>query len=478
MPRAESPPLDMTNAMHHEAIELLALARSLAARAEVYRSAFNALVQELGGRFDRAKDPLDFERVAEESTRALRQLWLEASASSTSRNYRSPPTAQITKTATGRNVAFGYERDLQPTYLEERCGAFFGKPPLGWTANHILLSSGQAAMAAALHALEGGTLFGTDRKLSFAHLGSYFETTEIFSLFSSLLKPIGRGREAVNAMEELEADIFIIEPIFCDGEFGRVDVARLIEEHRKRSIRNRVYLIDNTLVGTAFPLEPELERIHALKPLAVFQLISGLKLFQGGLELSSVGILNVYTPEEGAISASQLGDRIRRIRTLLGLGLSFAEVAALEAPWFLDREYTQTYQRAIFENNALLAQAVAAEKRLFSGVFHPSLLPDSGGLKVAPFSVFRLREHNLQAYGDLEEYLCREVPRRGILFEQGGSFGFRGHRFEVVRPEDGEEPFLRVALGRRAGWSRDQIIKLMTEISRVASVAQLTSPYP
>ena len=224
----------------------------------------------------------------------------------------------MTKTATGRNVEFGYERDLQPTYLEERCGTFFDKPPIGWNADHILLSSGQSAMAAVLHALEGGSLFGGDRKLSFAHLGSYFETAEIFSLFSSLLKAAGRGREAVNAMDELEADIFIIEPIFCDGEFGCVDVAHLIEEHRKRAGHPRVYLFDNTLIGTGFALELELERMGALKPLAVFRLISGLKLFQGGLELSNIGIVSVYTPEEGAISASQLGDRIRRIRTLLG----------------------------------------------------------------------------------------------------------------------------------------------------------------
>src|SRR5258705_1668814 len=221
--------------MHDEAVDLLKLARSLRPRAAAYQDAFNNLVIALNARFEDAKDPVDFERVAEDSGRALRQLWLEASASSTSRSYRSPPTAQATKTATGRNVEFGYERDLQPTYLEERCGAFFGKPPTGWNADHILLSSGQSAMAAVLHALDGGSLFGDERKLLLAHLGSYFETAEIFSLFRSLLKATGRGREAVNAVDELEADIFIIEPIFCDGEFGCVDVSHLIEEHRKRA---------------------------------------------------------------------------------------------------------------------------------------------------------------------------------------------------------------------------------------------------
>src|SRR5262249_33655624 len=161
---------------------------------------------------------------------------------------------------------------------------FFGRPPKGWSVDHILLSSGQSAMAAVLHALEG--FQGDDgRKLSFVHLGSYFETREIFSLFSSLLTCVGRGREAVNRMQRIDADILVIEPVFCDGEFGCVEIARLIEAHRKAAPRQRAYVFDNTLVGMTYPLEDQLDSMTALKPRAVFRLISGLKLFQGGFEL-------------------------------------------------------------------------------------------------------------------------------------------------------------------------------------------------
>ncbi len=464
--------------MQSESADLVGLARSLSARADTFQTALDALINEMVANFDRAKNPVDFEQFAEDAARALRHVWLEASASSASRFYRSPLLAETTETATGRNIEFGYERDLQPTYLEDRCRTFFDQPPSGWSVDHIVLSSGQSAMAAALHALEGGSLFGGQGKLSFAHLGSYFETAEIFSLFGSLLESAGRGRQAVDEINRLDADIFIIEPIFCDGEFGSVDAASLIEVHRKTAERRRVYLFDTTLVGTSFVLEAELERMRALKPLAVFRLTSGMKLFQGGLELSSVGILSVFTLDESATSARQLGNRIRKIRTLLGLGLSFAEVAALEAPWFLDREYTTTYQRAIFENNARLAHAVSTGNRLFRGVCHPSRLPDSRGPRDAPFCVFRLHERDLQSYAALEDHLRAESERRGILFELGGSFGFRGHRFEVVRPEGGEEPFLRVALGRRSGSSCDHIIQLMMELSHAKSIASLPLPHP
>lgn len=458
--------------LDEEAIELIALARSLSARVDANRAAFDSLAAAIGQKFERARTPIECERIVQNAGRELRHFWLEASASSTSRSYRSPPLEQNTQTATGRSVEFGYERDLQPTYLEERCASFFGRPPKGWSADHILLSSGQSAMAAVLHALDGFQGDG-ERKLSFVHLGSYFETADIFSLFRSLLKCLGRGREAVSRMDRIDADIFIIEPVFCDGEFGCVDVDRLIEGHRRGTPRPRVYVFDNTLVGMTYPLEVQLDAMYELRPHAVFRIISGLKLFQGGFELSNVGILSVFTTEVGESPARQIAGRIRKIRTLLGLGLSFAEVAALEAPWFLERDYTNTYQAAIFRNNAALAHAISAENRLFRGLFHPALLPCTSGARDAPYCAFRLREGDAQSYAALEAYLQSEVRRRDILLEPGGSFGFRGHRFEVVRPEDGTEPFLRVALGRRTGWSRDESIKLMLDVARYTDVSQL-----
>jgi hypothetical protein len=450
--------------MEAETEELFGLAEALCARVTTSQSVFSELIAESRLRLEAAQTLVEREHLSEEFGRSLRHLWIEASVASTSQNYRSPLTAQNTKTATGRKIPFGYERDLQPTYLEERCAKFFAEPPEGWTSDNVLLSSGQSAMAAVLHALEGGLLIGGNRKLSFVHLGAYFETAEIFSLFSSLLKPIGRGREAAETMDKLDADVFIIEPVFCDGEFGSVDVDQVLDQH-KRNARSRVYIFDTTLTGMSYSLEKDLVRISDLKPPAVFRLVSGLKLLQGGLELSSVGVLTVFTPRYATVSANQLADRIRKIRTLLGLGLSFADVAALEAPWFLDREYTRVYQQAILNNNARLASAVSAKNRLFRQTFHPSILPECPGPREAPYCAFRLQNGDAGTFSRLEELLQCEIRKRGILFESGGSFGFRGHRFDVVRPEDGSEPFLRVALGRRTGWSCDQIITLIAELA-------------
>ena len=69
----------------------------------------------------------------------------------------------------------------------------------------------------------------------------------------------------------------------------------------------------------------------------------------------------------------------------------------------------------------------------------------------------------------LEALACRiedEAKARGLLIERGGSFGFRGHRFEVIEPETGEPSFLRVALGARDDHSCAGLIDLMAELAR------------
>ena len=132
--------------------------------------------------------PIDRERISE----TFRPRAAPALARS---ERRSPPAAPIarrrsaetTKTATGRKDRFRLRARSSAGASGGALQDVLRSPARGWTAEHILLSSGQSAMAAILHALEGSSLFGETRRLSCLHLGSYFETGEIFSLFKSLL---------------------------------------------------------------------------------------------------------------------------------------------------------------------------------------------------------------------------------------------------------------------------------------------------
>jgi hypothetical protein len=376
-----------------------------------------------------AISPLAVEDILEQATRALRYIWLQAAASSTSKSYRSPTEAERTVTPTGRFHNFGYERDLQPNALERRCANFFSAPPSGWPQDHVLFSSGQAAMTAVLTLL----LSRQNGALSLRHAGCYFETVNLLSLF------VGRF-ENVSGQD---ADVVIVEPVWCDGaRFGTVSLAPLATHVLSGATQSIV--VDSTLTGLDDGLNDLLSNL--LPDREVIRVHSGLKLFQAGLELADVGIVSVY----GASSA----DALRRIRTLQGGGLRFADVAALELPLFLDRGATRRYEDAVFAHNRALAHASRA-----NSAFNVSYPWDT---KPAPFVIINLRD--AAAYENLDERICDEARTRGLVFDKGGSFGFRGHRFETVRPEDGS-PFLRVAMGRRGGPSLEGILQLFRTLT-------------
>jgi hypothetical protein len=273
------------------------------------------------------------------------------------------------------------------------------------------------------------------------HRGAYFET-------ASLLRVLPFIHEAAFAQT---ADVVIDEPVCCDGQFHQIDTARLLASPP------RALVFDTTLQGRQDGVDRYLAALHSQAGQIVLRITSCLKLFEGGLELANAGILSVYqrTPAD-----RKLCEEIRRIRTLTGSGLNLVDVIALEAPFFLDRTQADRYARAVFGHNARLVRAVAGANKRFSPISHPAL---AGG--EAPYCAFQLPDAAPKAYDALEREIASEAKRRRLVFAHGGSFGFRGHRYEIVKPETGAPPFLRIALGRRGGWSCDGSIEMMSELA-------------
>ena len=422
---------------HREAEALVELARSLAhsrpdmaATAEEVRALAHAALA--------CGAPIELERGFELAARRLRAGWLRSVAAETARVLRSPTEREIERLASSRHDAYGYERDFQPESLEARCAAFFGPAPAGWIAAHVLFSSGQAALATILtHLAE--TRLG---KLKVAHIGSYFETRELVA------------RACAPVRSAAEADCVIVEPIACDGRFTAHDPAAAAA----RLGEGQALVVDETLSAPRTRTSAVLSRAAA-PGVAVLRLVSGLKLLQQGLELANVGIVSVFAKE--ADRTAPLAEGLKRCRTLTGAGLRFVDALALEAPFFLDRGATEAYADRVFAHNAALARAVMAENRLFKPLGE---VGPAGA--AAPYCTFELAAGNgVEALAALADRIEREAATRGLLIERGGSFGFRGHRYEVIEPETGEAPFLRVALGARNDRSCAGMIDLMAELA-------------
>lgn len=434
-------------AIEEDAEELRGLAARIA-----HSTGETAVERGLLPRLDGNVEPCELERRLDRAALELRRRWLALAHRPADSIMKSPRRGSVAEVPCGERIAFGYERDLDAGSLERRGEAYLQVPP-GWTADLVLCRSGQAALATLLHGLV--TEHGRDGPLTVAHAGAYFETATLLDSFPPRVLRQVQGAEA--------ADIVVSEPAWCDGQFGcgpRLPAAR------------RALVIDTTLVGPGYDPAPCL----ALQPdcPVAYAFSSGLKLDQAGLELANVGIVRVLG-RAGGRAAVAVGAALRRLRSLVGAGLTLDELSALSAPWFLDRGFVDRYAGTVFEHNAALAAAVGRNSAVFRAHAHPGL--DEPAVP-APFCALELRDATADNYRRLHLLVQRESERRGLLATQGGSFGFRGHRFETIEPDPAEgAPFLRVALGWRGGHSAEGLVALFGELAACPSFAALEARY-
>jgi hypothetical protein len=466
------PRLHRGHVSHPECGELLQLGMMLAeripfaaARLEPWLNAVHALVNtDLG--------PWQTEAELDRLALALRRLCLGTAHAASDRVLRSPRDRDVTATPDGEEISFGYERDIRPEALEARC-VDYAPAPAGWHGNHVLFSSGQAAMNCLLLALTPrGANPATPPRVR--HIGGYFETEELLAMLAGH----GMIRELPKQSDE-SADVLILEPVYFDraGRAHIADVAEALRHHTTSAAGiPSLAIMDTTLLGPHCDLEAllQLPGGDAPAPLLV-RLSSGLKLDQAGLELANVGIVSIYQRDGQDYGHTDLAEKLRKARTLTGAGLGFDAIGTLEAPWFLDREIARRYTAAVLANNARLAQRLSECDGLFSLISHPSLMAQEQCAAAAPYCLMQLHEDSAENYRLLERVIARESKARNLRFDKGGSFGFRSHRYEAILPQAGEcLPFLRIAMGARQGWSCDGIIDMLCDIARAPRLSVLS----
>jgi len=400
-------------------------------------------------------DHLAQERHLETATLTLRQAWLRAAHRQADATLKSPGDGDIARVPCGDGLHFGYERDLDASILEHR-GATYARPPAGWTSDMIIFRSGQAALASILQFV--AATWGDRRTLSVAHVGAYFETMALLDAW-----PRRSFRPVPGAV--VSADVVIGEPVRCNGCFAEME----------RLPRARhVLLLDTTMVGPAYDLGRCLAAAADDCEIAI-AFSSGLKLDQAGLELANVGIVRLLVRDAAHRRAAAIAGRLRQLRGLMATGLTLDELSALSAPWFLDRAYVDNYTSAIFANNRMLARSIGSDSAVFGPNCHPS---GSASGADAPFCALQLREASPARYRRLAEIVEQQSGRRGLLLTKGGSFGFRGHRFELIEPAPRQgDPFLRVAMGWRDGHSCRGLSELLGELAGHDSFEALDRAY-
>jgi hypothetical protein len=444
--------------------ELVQLANMAAAHAPAHKSTFQELMSSIRRCIETEPlHPFALETALDDATRSLRIACLRAAHDATDQTLRSPTRGDEPRGPGGRRISFGYERDLDPSAIERKL-AQMQPGPKSWQCVHLAFSSGQSAMSCIAIAIrELSPRARSEAPLRILHYGGYFETTALFQVYERSGLYSYDSWAATQILPQESPDVVVFEPVFYDGlnsmKAGQIATLRQLVLGADKPT---ILIIDTTLVGLAFPLGSFLTGLPKFNGL-VIALRSGLKLDQAGLELANVGVVSIFGKQQSDISAGALAGVLREIRTLTGANLSFDALNALDFPWCLNASYMSRYCSQIFVNNARLASALN-EGGTFSHVAHPRRHVHVPDWAQAPFCVLQLRDNRPENYRGLADHIMEEARRRCIKLDQGGSFGFRGHRFDVILPEDETPPFIRVALGYRKGAGLNEVTRLWREL--------------
>lgn len=422
----------------------------------------------------------------------LRRLWMALAHAIADSALKSPPYLKPVSLPFGRSLSYVYERVASPQRLERRCQR---RHPavVGWDSRFSLFGSAMGALTTLLQVLPGHFAPAEGAMPRWDALCGYYETHRLFRLYDGRGVWCRRFRNATELFHRVatgKTDILFVEPSQYDWDQTIVAPPLLVRALRQRPAdRPLAVILDTSLLGPMTRLGELLPLLGRGCPLLMVELRSGLKLDQEGLELANVGIVRLFTRagEAALAPAERWRRRLRDARKIMGNALSLDEMALLDLPWFNDPARLEAFAAPVFAHNARLAGVLAGVDGLFARVAHPSLSPRAGWQWAeSPFVIAHLRaeEDERTNHDLLESAIHHEVGRRGLTVQFGASFGFRHHRFEIVRPfgfarpDGGARGFLKVAMGHRAGPSCDGFIGLLREIAAYPDFAALRRAYP
>lgn len=410
----------------------------------------------------------------------LREIWLQHVQNITNKHLKSPPLNTIKNLPQSKKIDFSYERNIQPDFLENKVD-LYREVPTNWELSNVLCSSGMAAISIIMQSYFAMYKPSLQKKLVISTWRDYFETRVLTDLYRNELIEITNyptQEEFFNVIED--TDVFFIEIVRYNWELEVLNLNKFLDNlSNVASERLKLLIVDTTLSGNHHQLEKILKCLEKCPNIIIIQVHSILKLDQQGLELSNGGVISVYTMKDNKSlpNAEAFAGYLRQVRTIMGAGLTYQEIALLDNEFVFNKKKYHHYCNQIFENNKLIAETIHTNG-IFEKVVYPSLFSDVEWAK-SPFVVFHLKEDNLNNHGFLLGVLSYEVKKREINFFHGSSFGFRDSRYEVIIPNVKDNKGLfKIAMGMRKGINRHKIIELIQEISNFKDFSELKVSYP
>lgn len=271
----------------------------------------------------KASTPAALDRAREQ----LERRWLAVARRPSQELYRSPPYNQKRPMPGGGEAHFTYERSLWPKPLEER------KPPVppGWEAEVVAVRSRRAAL---------WTFLVTVRDLlrQQVTVRTWGLPEDDLRLLEMLASPRWSWSQAFSqetlqhGLADGRGGLYLVSGVRPDGLESFEPEPFAAAWKAREPEHGAVLLVDTSLLPT-FDMRAFLERLER-PPLLAAQLTELNGWHTQGLALGSAAWLTFYGLEGIGLTDCQTAAELgRRVRSVLGTALSFAELCQLDVPF-------------------------------------------------------------------------------------------------------------------------------------------------
>lgn len=324
-----------------------------------------------------------------------------------------------------RYSKYDYERSFAPYNLENRVNKFDNK-----NTKTVVFRSGMSAIDVILKSLVRH--FDLSR-MQMIDCSFYFETKELlYNIYDRYfnINRITSYEELYQTLEVTTYNIIFLESVDINRPNERIDLNLLIKKI-SNSRSPLILIIDTTADIFNFNLAEFVSKIN--RDILVFEIKSGIKLGQLGLELANVGFVNLSTNSK-YIDLKSIYQTLVAFRSITGCSILPYEEKLLSNEIFFSE---------IKHDYILRMSTICTE--FYNAIASNQSFEILGG-ELSVFLIIKIKSTEKDIYKKFLEDLDKSLKRKKLTIIHGTSFGFRHPRIEIIQKDFGDN-CLRLSLG-------------------------------
>lgn len=262
------------------------------------------------------------------SRRRNRKRWILKCTQHTSKTFRSPLHATSKFTLEGNEVDFSYERNIKTPQINEK----IYREVAGVEGFNLLFSSGMMSIFQAINFIK--KVYKNKKAKGFVSAG-YYETV----LSKGVLHDIGvdwdlktKENYDPNEVNVDEYDFFVFEPVRATFNLDPTNIKLFLKKLSTNKKYPKVVIIDSSFIGNTFEME-EIISMAKKSNLIIFNIRSGIKHDQLGMEFCNVGYLDAYFLNEAAVLKDYTYTHLLNGRDFIGGNISYTEYCLIDNPF-------------------------------------------------------------------------------------------------------------------------------------------------